>query len=59
MKTSTLIYILSLLIVTVAFVLLINFPNSGRYSLIAGALFSMGFMLNIASYALKTKSTKV
>jgi hypothetical protein len=49
------IYILSLILIGISIFLLIEYPNSGRISLIAGAMIFIGFALNIAGYALNTK----
>ena len=47
---KNLMYISSLLLITVSIFLLIEYPNSNRTSLISGFFLSIGFMLNLASY---------
>jgi hypothetical protein len=46
----TISYIISLLLLGVAFFLLSEYPNSGRMGLIAGGITVIGFMLNLTSY---------
>lgn len=53
MKNLT--YVASLILIGVSIFLLIEYPNSGRMSLIAGALTTIGFISNILSYLLKAK----
>lgn len=48
-------YPLSLLILGIAMFLVINYPESGRMNLIAGALFTLGFTLNIVGYLIMKK----
>ncbi len=48
MKNLT--YVASLILIGVSIFLLIEYPNSGRMSLIAGALTTIGFISNILSY---------
>lgn len=52
---KNLIYILSLILIGISIFLLIEYPNSGRMSLIAGIIIFLGFPLNIAGYALNKK----
>ena len=47
---KNLMYISSLLLITVSIFLLIEYPNSNRTSLISGFFLSIGFILNLASY---------
>jgi uncharacterized membrane protein (UPF0136 family) len=47
---KNLMYISSLLLITISIFLLIEYPNSNRTSLISGFFLSIGFMLNLASY---------
>ena len=49
------IYISSLILIGISIFLLVEYPNSGRMSLIAGVLTFVGFALNIAGYALNKK----
>ncbi len=56
MKTNILIYLLSLIILIVSIFLVVEYPNSGRIQLIAGALTPLAFILNIVSYLTKNKS---
>nr|WP_315155172.1 hypothetical protein [uncultured Flavobacterium sp.] len=46
----TISYIVSLLLLGVAFFLLSEYPDSGRMGLIAGGITVIGFMLNLTSY---------
>lgn len=46
---------LSLLAFLISSYLLISFPDSGRYSLIAGALFPIALAMNIGAYFSKEK----
>ena len=50
---KNLIYISSLTMIVIAIFLLIEYSNSGRMSLIAGAMTIAGFTLNIIAYSLK------
>lgn len=52
---KNLIYISSLILIGISIFLLIEYPNSGRMSLIAGVMTFIGFALNIAGYALIKK----
>lgn len=52
---KNIIYISSLILIGISIFLLVEYPNSGRMSLIAGAMTSLGFALNIAGYALNKK----
>ena len=49
---KNLIYISSLILIGISIILLIEYPNSGRMNLIAGAITFLGFTLNIAGYSL-------
>ena len=51
------IYVSSLILIGAAIFALIEYPNSGRMGLIAGALTFIGFALNIAGFALHKKSS--
>ena len=50
---KNLMYISSLTMIVIAIFLLIEYSNSGRMSLIAGAMTIAGFTLNIIAYSLK------
>ena len=50
-------YISSLILIGISIFLLIEYPNSGRMSLIAGAITFLGFALNRAAYLLNKKNT--
>jgi hypothetical protein len=52
---KNLIYISSLILIGTSIFLLVQYPNSGRMSLIAGAMTFIGFALNIAGYSLNKK----
>ena len=49
------IYPLSLLMFGVVMFLVVNYPESGRMNLIAGALFTLGITLNIVGYLIMKK----
>ena len=53
MKNLT--YVASLILIGISIFLLIEYPNSGRMSLIAGAMAVIGFASNIVSYLLNYK----
>ena len=55
-EMKNLIYISSLLLIGISIFLLVEYPNSGRMSLIAGVIIFLGFALNIAVYSLNKKS---
>ncbi|SFH97603.1 hypothetical protein [Halpernia frigidisoli] len=57
MKLKTILYVLSLLMLFAAIALLVELPNSNRYSTISGILTSCGFGLNIAGYFMPSEST--
>ena len=50
------IYPLSLLMFGIVMFLVVNYPESGRMNLIAGALFTLGITLNIVGYLIMKKS---
>ena len=52
---KNIIYISSLILIGISIFLLVEYPNSGRMSLIAGVLTFVGFALNIEGYALNKK----
>jgi len=56
MKTTSLMYALSLLIILISMVLIVQFPESGRMSLIAGVLFVPGLGLNLAAFLSRNNS---
>ena len=49
------IYISSLILIGISIFLLVEYPNSGRMSLIAGVMTFAGFAMNIAGYGLNKK----
>lgn len=53
MKLKLMLFIISLVILIIATFLTIEFSDSQRMSLIAGSLFALGFLLNIASFFMK------
>ena len=55
MKTNSLLYIISLIILVVSIVLVVEYQNSGRIQLIAGLLTMIGFALNITGFAMKKR----
>jgi hypothetical protein len=52
---KNIIYVASLILIGISIFLLIEYPNSGRMGLIAGAIVFFGFALNIAGYSLSKK----
>jgi hypothetical protein len=55
MKTNSLLYIISLIILVVSIVLVVEYQNSGRIQLIAGLLTMIGFAMNITGFAMKKR----
>ncbi|PVX52008.1 hypothetical protein C7377_0303 [Balneicella halophila] len=55
MKTSTIIYIVSLIILIGAIALSIEYPDSGRLQLISGMLIPVGFILNVIGFLTKKR----
>jgi len=53
MKTNSLLYIISLIILVVSIVLVVEYQNSGRIQLIAGLFTMIGFAMNITGFAMK------
>jgi hypothetical protein len=59
--STRLFYISGLIITAISIFLIIEFPESNRLNMIAGALTAVGFGLNIAGYSMlsdKVKTTK-
>jgi hypothetical protein len=54
---KNLIYVSSLILIGISIFLVLEYPNSGRMSFIAGALTFVGFALNISGYLLNKKNT--
>ena len=50
MKSVTLSYTISLILITLSVYLLIEFPDSGKYLLLAGLTVFSGLLLNIYSF---------
>ena len=44
-------YIASLLLIGVSIYLILEYPNSGKYSMIAGAVMLIGIILNYVAYS--------
>lgn len=55
LKLSKTLFLLSVLVFIIFSYLLVSFPDSGRYSLIAGALFPIALAMNIGAYFSKEK----
>ena len=55
---KNIIYISSLLIILVSVFLMIQYPDSGRLNLIAGALFPIGIVLNLAGFRMQPTNNK-
>lgn len=52
---KNLIYISSLVLIGISIYLLVEYSNSGRMSLIAGAIIFVGFSLNIIGFLMNKK----
>jgi len=52
---KNLIYVSGLILIGISIFLLLQYPNSGRTSLIAGVIIFLGFALNITGYLLNRK----
>jgi len=50
MKSVTLTYTISLILITISIYLLIEFPYSGKYLLLAGLMIFSGLLLNLYSF---------
>lgn len=48
-------YIISLLLLLISIFLIVQYPDSGRMYVIAGACAPIGFVINILSFSLKKK----
>lgn len=59
MNTKKLIYVLSLVLIAVSIFLVIEYSNSNRMNLIAGATAMVGFSLNILGFLLPSKNLSV
>lgn len=55
---KNIIYIASLLIILVSVFLMIQYPESGRMNLIAGALFPIGIVLNFVGFRMQPTNNK-
>ena len=55
MKTNSLLYIISLIILVASIVLVVEYQDSGRIQLIAGLLTMIGFAMNITGFAMKKR----
>lgn len=55
---NNIIYVLGILTIIASFALIITYPESGRLSLISGALFPIGIGLNVVGYLLKKELVK-
>lgn len=55
---KNIIYITSLLIILVSVFLMIQYPESGRLNLIAGALFPIGIVLNFLGFRMQGEQHK-
>jgi hypothetical protein len=58
MKKSILIYTIGLILFAASIILMVFIPDSRRIQLIAGGLTFMGFLLNIAGFAMKRTESK-
>ena len=54
MKVIIILYIISLIFIVTSMLLVLEYPNSGRIQVIAGALASSGIILNIIAFILKS-----
>ena len=58
MKMKNIFFILGLTLIMASILLLIEFPDSNRMSLIAGITTSIGLTFNILGFVLKPKALK-
>lgn len=56
MNRKTIVYILSLIVISASIFLLIEYPESNRMSLISGVLIVLGFSLNIGGFLMPKES---
>lgn len=59
MKTISLIYVISLLILATAIFMVVGFPGINKAQVIAGGLTFVGFALNIATYVFRKREIGV
>ncbi len=52
MRTITILYVISLILIVTSMLLVVEFPNSGRMNVIAGVIAPLGIFLNIAAFIL-------
>ncbi|WP_339920099.1 hypothetical protein [uncultured Flavobacterium sp.] len=55
---KNIIYLLSLIVLATAIFLIIEYPESGRIQVIAGAVLIIGFTLNIFGFLFKASANK-
>lgn len=55
---SKIFFITGIVFILISFFLIIEYPESGRLSLISGALFPIGIGLNVVGYLLKKELVK-
>lgn len=53
---KNIIYLLSLIVLATAIFLIIEYPESGRIQVIAGAILIIGFILNIFGFLFKASA---
>lgn len=58
MKTKIILYVLSVIAIGISILLLIEFPDSGRYSAISGFLMMVGLVLNAGAFILSFEKKK-
>lgn len=58
MKTKIILYVLSVIAIGISILLLLEFPNSGRYSLISGFFMMIGLGLNAGAFILSFEKKK-
>jgi len=54
MKVKVILYIISLIFIVTSMLLVVEYPNSGRMQVFAGAFAASGVLLNIVAFVLKT-----
>jgi hypothetical protein len=57
-QMKNIIYLLSLIVLATAIFLIIEYPESGRIQVIAGAVLIIGFTLNVFGFLFKVSANK-
>ena len=57
MKISIFIYTAGLILIAMCILLMLHYPDSNRFQMIAGSLILVGFLLNITGFVMKRSKT--